>query len=58
MIIAVAFDTGGVAAVQEWIRPATPAQLPKELLNIMGWEETLSSKAARLPILVLSMRST
>jgi hypothetical protein len=46
IIIAVAFDTGGVAAVKDWIRPATPAQLPKELLDIMGWEETLSRKAA------------
>ena len=46
IIVSVAFDTGGVAAVKEWIRPATPAQLPKELLDIMGWEATLSSKAA------------
>ena len=46
IIIAVALDTGGVAAVKEWTRPATPAQLPKELLDLMGWEETLSSKAA------------
>lgn len=46
LIIAVAFDTGGVAAVKDWIRPATPAQLPKELLDIMGWEDTLSRNAA------------
>ena len=46
IIIAAAFDTGGVAAVQDWIRPAAPTQLPKELLDIMGWDETLSSKAA------------
>ena len=46
MIIAVAFDTGGVAAVREWIRPAAPTQLPKELLDIMGWDDTLSRKAA------------
>jgi hypothetical protein len=46
IIVSVAFDTGGVAAVKDWIRPATPPQLPKELLDIMGWEETLSSKAA------------
>ena len=46
MIIAVAFDTGGVAAVKEWIRPAAPTQLPKELLDIMGWEATLSRNAA------------
>jgi hypothetical protein len=35
-----------VAAVKDWIRPAAPAQLPKELLDIMGWEETVSSRAA------------
>jgi tetratricopeptide (TPR) repeat protein len=46
LIISVAFDTGGVAAVKDWIRPATPAQLPKGVLDLMGWEETLSSKAA------------
>jgi hypothetical protein len=46
LIIAVAFDTGGVAAVKEWIRPAAPTQLPKELLDIMGWEDTLSRNAA------------
>jgi tetratricopeptide (TPR) repeat protein len=46
LIIAVAFDTGGVAAVTEWIRPAAPTQLPKELLDIMGWEDTLSRNAA------------
>jgi hypothetical protein len=51
IIIAVACDTGGVAAVQEWIRPAAPTQLPNALLDIMGWEDTLSSKAARLRIL-------
>jgi hypothetical protein len=41
----VAFDTGGVAAVKDWIRPAAPAQLPKELLDIMGWEEAVCSRA-------------
>jgi len=46
LIISVAFDTGSVAAVKDWIRPAAPAQLPKELLDIMGWEENLSSRAA------------
>ncbi len=45
IIISVAFDTGGVSAVKDWIRPAS-AQLPKELLDIMGWEDRLSAKAA------------
>ena len=54
LIIAVAFDTGGVAAVHEWIRPATPAQVPKELCDIMGWDDTLSRHAAtpRYPCLI------
>lgn len=46
IIISVAFDTGGVTAVKDWIRPAAPAALPKEVLDIMGWEDTLSAKAA------------
>jgi len=45
LIISVAFDTGGVAAVKDWIRPAAPGQLPKELLDIMGWEEAVCSRA-------------
>jgi hypothetical protein len=45
IIISVAFDTGGVAAVKDWIRPAAPGQLPKELLDIMGWEESVCSRA-------------
>ena len=54
LIIAIAFDTGGVAAVHEWIRPATPAQVPKELCDIMGWDDTLSRQAAtpRYPCLI------
>jgi hypothetical protein len=46
LIVSIAFDAGGLAAVKDWIRPTTPAQLRKEVLDIMGWEETLSSKAA------------
>jgi hypothetical protein len=46
LIISVAFDAGGVASVKDCIRPAAPAQLPRELLDIMGWEETLSARAA------------
>jgi hypothetical protein len=47
LIIAVAFDAGGVPAVKDWIRPAEPVQLPKELLDIMGWEDSLTSRLAR-----------
>jgi uncharacterized membrane protein len=46
IIISIALDVGGVAAVEPWIRPETPAQLPRELLDILGWEESLSDKAA------------
>ena len=47
LIIAVAFDTGCVAAVQESMHLRTaPTQLSKELLDIMGWEDTLSRNAA------------
>jgi hypothetical protein len=46
VIVSVAFDTGGVAAVKDWIRPAAPSQLPKELLDITGWEESVCSRAA------------
>lgn len=31
--------------MKDWIRPAAPAQLPKELLDIMGWEEAVGSRA-------------
>jgi hypothetical protein len=33
----VAFDTGGRAAVENWIRPALPIETPPPLQNIMGW---------------------
>jgi hypothetical protein len=46
MIIAVAFDTGGRAAVESWIRPATPIDLPQPLRDIMGWSSELCVKAA------------
>src|SRR3990170_4259761 len=38
-MIAVALDTGGEAAVRDWIRPADAAALPRELRDIMGWTE-------------------
>ena len=45
-IIAVAFDIGGRAAVESWIRPATPIDLPQPLRDIMGWGSELCAKAA------------
>jgi thiol-disulfide isomerase/thioredoxin len=44
-IIAVAFDTGGRSAVESWIRPATPIDLPEPLRDIMGWGPDLCAKA-------------
>jgi hypothetical protein len=46
MIIAVAFDTGGREAVESWIRPPTPIDLPQPLRDIMGWGPDLCAKAA------------
>jgi len=45
IIISIALDIGGVSAVEAYIRSAT-SQLSPEILGIMGWEETLSNKAA------------
>ena len=42
-MIAVAFDTGGPAAVREFIRPA---QLQPPMFQFMGWSPELAAKAA------------
>jgi len=42
----VAFDTGGVAAVKEYIRPAQPLQIAPEILDIMGWNAEEYARAA------------
>lgn len=44
--MAVAFDTGGRAAVESWIRPAVPIDLPPPLRDIMGWDASLIANAA------------
>jgi tetratricopeptide (TPR) repeat protein len=45
IILSVAFDTGGVAAVKDWIRP--PAiEIPQALQDIMGWDADRTSRAA------------
>lgn len=41
-----AFDTGGVAAVREYIRPAQPLQIAPEMLDIMGWNSEDYARAA------------
>jgi hypothetical protein len=45
-MIAIALDTGGVPAVREWIRPSDLASRPKEMLDLMGWDASLASRAA------------
>jgi hypothetical protein len=42
----VAFDTGGVAAVKDYIRPAQPLQIAPEILDIMGWNAEEYARAA------------
>ena len=44
MIFSVTFDTGGVNAAKDWIRPAA-IEIPKELQDIMGWSAELASRA-------------
>ncbi len=45
VIISVALDTGGVAAVCDFIRPAT-LELPSPILDIMGWADAEYRRAA------------
>ena len=45
-IIAIALDTAGVPAVREWIRPSDLGSRPKEMLDLMGWDASLASRAA------------
>lgn len=40
-----AFDTGGVAAVRDWIRPVEPVEIPPPLQDIMGWSAELCRRA-------------
>jgi hypothetical protein len=44
--LSIAFDTGGVAAVREYIRPAQPLQMAPEILDIMGWNAAEYARAA------------
>ncbi len=49
-----AFDTGGAAAVRNWIRPAEPIEIPPPLQDIMGWsaEECRRASAPTYPCLI------
>jgi hypothetical protein len=42
----VAFDTGGKSAVESWIRPATPIEIPPPLQDVMGWTAEQCARAA------------
>jgi hypothetical protein len=42
----VALDTGGKAAVESWIRPAAPIEIPPPLQDVMGWSAEPSAAAA------------
>jgi hypothetical protein len=46
MVVSVAFDVGGAAAVREWIRPAEPIDIPHRFQDIMGWSAEQYRRAA------------
>jgi hypothetical protein len=43
--VSVALDSGGPAAVRDFIRPAEPIQMMPEIQDIMGWDNDLVSHA-------------
>jgi hypothetical protein len=45
-LLSVAFDTGGPAAVREFIRPAEPIEVAPPIRDIMGWDAAEYSRAA------------
>ena len=46
MILSVAFDSGGAAAVRDFIKPAAPVRLEPLFQEIMGWDAALCERAA------------
>ena len=46
MILSVAFDSGGTAAVRDWIKPAEPVRIEPLFQEIMGWDAALCDRAA------------
>ena len=46
MILSVAFDSGGTAAVRDFIRPAEPVRIEPLFQEIMGWDAALCDRAA------------
>jgi hypothetical protein len=45
-MLAVAFDTGGPAAVEKFVRPPEPIVVPPPMRAIMGWTEEQYDRAA------------
>jgi hypothetical protein len=46
VILSVAFDSGGTAAVCDFIRPAEPVRIDPLFQEIMGWDAALCDRAA------------
>ena len=46
MIVSVAFDSGGAAAVRNFIRPAEPVRVEPLFQEIMGWDAALCDRMA------------
>ncbi len=46
MIVSVAFDSGGTAAVRPFIKPAEPVRIEPLFQEIMGWDAALCDRAA------------
>jgi len=46
VILSVAFDSGGTAAVRDWIKPAEPVRIEPLFQEIMGWDAALCDRAA------------
>jgi hypothetical protein len=46
VIVSVAFDSGGVAAVRPFIKPAEPVRIEPLFQEIMGWDAALCDRAA------------
>jgi hypothetical protein len=46
VILSVAFDSGGIAAVRNFIKPAEPVRIEPLFQDIMGWDAALCDRAA------------
>jgi hypothetical protein len=46
VIVSVAFDSGGTAAVRDFIKPAEPVRIEPLFQDIMGWNAELCDRAA------------